>query len=196
MAKRPPPLKIVCLTGGPGAGKTAVADVLKREFQNKVFVLPETASLLYNGGFPRAENARELKRVQAAIYHVQNHAEEFAKVRKNRAQILICDRGTLDCAAYFPGGMKPFLREVGTSLRSELARYHMVLHLETPGANMGYDFSNPVRNETSKEALLLDHRIQNAWREHPQRHVIKAQESFLHKVMEVVELIRNEIRSS
>ncbi|MEO5667444.1 MAG: ATP-binding protein [Bdellovibrionota bacterium] len=195
MGKRHSPLKIVCLTGGPGAGKTAVADVLKREFQNKVFVLPETASLLYNGGFPRAENAAELKRVQAAIYHVQHHAEEFAKVRKNRAQILVCDRGTLDCAAYYPGGLKRFLGDVDTSLRTELARYDIVLHLETPGANMGYDFSNPVRNETSKEALLLDRRIQGVWAGHAHRHVIKAQESFLTKVTEVVELIRNEMRS-
>jgi len=194
MGKKQAPLRIICLTGGPGAGKTAVADVLKREFQNKIFVLPETASMLYNGGFPRAENAAELKRVQSAIYHVQRHAEEFAKVRKNRAQVLVCDRGTLDCAAYFPGGLKHFLNEVDTSLRTENARYDVVLHLETPDANMGYDFSNPVRNESSKEALLLDRRIQDVWKEHPLRHVIKAQESFLSKVTEVVELIRGEMR--
>jgi thymidylate kinase len=195
MAKRRPPLKIICLTGGPGAGKTAVADVLKREFQNKIFVLPETASLLYSGGFPRAENPQELKRVQSAIYHVQHHAEEFAKVRKNRAQILVCDRGTLDCGAYYPGGVKRFLQDVGSSLRTELARYDMVLHMETPNANQGYDFSNPVRNESSKEALALDHRIQSVWKNHPSRHVIKSRESFLNKVTEVVELVRNEIHS-
>jgi thymidylate kinase len=195
MAKRRAPLKIICLTGGPGAGKTAVTDVLKREFQNKILVLPETASMLYNGGFPRAENAAELKRVQAAIYHVQRHAEEFAKLRKNLTQrIIVCDRGTLDCAAYYPGGLKRFLSDVDSSLRTELQRYDIVLHMETPQANMGYDFSNPVRNESSSEALALDRRIQNVWHDHPVRHVIKSRESFLQKVTEVVELIRSEMQ--
>ena len=109
-------LRTLCLTGGPGAGKTAVADVIKREFQSHIYVLPETASLLYNGGFPRAENPEELKRVQAAIYHVQRHAEALAKVKQNNARFLVCDRGTIDSAAYFPGGLSKFLKAVESNL--------------------------------------------------------------------------------
>jgi thymidylate kinase len=186
-------LRTLCLTGGPGAGKTAVADVIKREFQSQIYVLPETASLLYNGGFPRAENAEELKRVQAAIYHVQRHAEALAKVKQNKARILVCDRGTLDGGAYYPGGLFRFLKEVESNLEKELDRYDIVLHMETPAANMGYDFSNPVRTESSKEALLLDRKIQNVWKSHPNRIVIKSRESFLNKVTEVVEIIRREL---
>jgi len=186
-------LRTLCLTGGPGAGKTAVADVIKHEFQSKIYVLPETASLLYNGGFPRAENDEELKRVQAAIYHVQRHAEALAKVKQNKARILVCDRGTIDSAAYFPGGLSKFLKSVETNLEKELGRYDIVLHMETPPANMGYDFSNPVRTESSKEALELDQKIQSVWKSHPNRIVIRSRESFLNKVTEVVEIIRREL---
>lgn len=186
-------LKTLCLTGGPGAGKTAVADVLKREFQNKIFVLPESASLLYHGGFPRAENPAELKTVQSAIYHVQRYAEVLAGVKQNKARLLVCDRGTLDGAAYYPGGLSKFLIQVGSDLDTELNRYDVVLHMETPAANMGYDFSNPVRNESSKEALQLDRKIQNVWKSHPNRFVIQSRESFLNKVSEVVEFVRQEL---
>lgn len=186
-------LKVICLTGGPGAGKTAVADVIKKEFQNRVFVLPETASLLYNGGFPRAENNNELKRVQSAIYYVQKHAEAIALNKNSKAQILLCDRGTLDCAAYFPGGTKAFLSEIGSTEDYELNRYHEVIHLETPQANMGYDFSNPVRTESVEEALKLDRKIQKVWKPHNNRIVVKSRESFMVKVNEVVELVRAQL---
>ncbi len=186
-------LKVICLTGGPGAGKSAVADVIKKEFQSRVYVLPETASLLYNGGFPRAENNQELKMVQSAIYYVQKHAEALALSKKNKARILICDRGTLDCAAYFPGGLDSFLGDLGTSLKKELHRYHAVLHLETPGSKMGYDFSNPVRTETAEEALKLDKKIQKVWEPHANRVVFKSRESFLEKVSEVVNWVRQEL---
>jgi predicted ATPase len=186
-------IRTLCLTGGPGAGKTAVADVIKREFQGKVLVLPEAASLLYHGGFPRAESDEEVKRVQEAIYHVQRNAEALARVKKTRACLVVCDRGTLDSAAYFPGGLNKFLKEVGSDLKSELGRYDRVLHMETPGANMGYDFSNPVRTESSREALALDKRIQSVWGSHPNRFLVKSRESFLTKVTEVIEIIRSEI---
>lgn len=186
-------LKIICLTGGPGGGKTAVADVLKREFQHRVFVLPETASLLYNGGFPRAEGRSQMQQVQMAIYHVQKHAEALAQTKTSKAKILLCDRGTLDCAAYFPGGLGAFLKEIGSSERKECGRYKKVIHLETPGASRGYDFSNPVRTESPDEALKLDRKIQKVWSSHPNRILIQSRDSFLHKVSEVVDIVRAEL---
>ena len=38
------------LTGGPGAGKTAVLEVVRRTFCEHVTVLPEAASILFMGG--------------------------------------------------------------------------------------------------------------------------------------------------
>ncbi len=42
--------KLVVLTGGPGAGKTAVLEVVRRRFCEHVAVLPEAASILFGGG--------------------------------------------------------------------------------------------------------------------------------------------------
>ena len=46
-------LRIV-LTGGPGGGKTTAADLFRRELGERVVVVPESATILFGGGFPRA----------------------------------------------------------------------------------------------------------------------------------------------
>ena len=67
----PSPCPRVAITGGPGAGKTAVLEVVRRELCAHVAVLPEAASLLFRGGFPRGHEAVERRAAQRAIYYVQ-----------------------------------------------------------------------------------------------------------------------------
>ena len=43
----------IVLTGGPCAGKTTMAQILSRAFHGSVVNVPESASLLFSGGFPR-----------------------------------------------------------------------------------------------------------------------------------------------
>ena len=42
----------VVLTGGPGAGKTAVLELIRQNFCKHVKVLPESAGILFGGGIP------------------------------------------------------------------------------------------------------------------------------------------------
>jgi predicted ATPase len=47
--------KTIVLTGGPGAGKTAVLErLVRQEFCAHIQVLPEAAGIVFGGGFPRA----------------------------------------------------------------------------------------------------------------------------------------------
>ena len=46
-------IRKVVLTGGPAAGKTAIADVLSRQLEKRICVVPESATILFKGGFPR-----------------------------------------------------------------------------------------------------------------------------------------------
>ena len=43
--------RLVVITGGPGAGKTALLETVRYHFCQHVSVLPESASLIYGGGF-------------------------------------------------------------------------------------------------------------------------------------------------
>ena len=47
------PRRRIVLTGGPGAGKTAVLELVRLYFCRHVHVLPEAAGIVFSGGFPR-----------------------------------------------------------------------------------------------------------------------------------------------
>ncbi len=56
--KRPNPFPKRCrivLTGGPGGGKTTAADLFRREIGDRVVIVPEAATILFQGGFPRSQ---------------------------------------------------------------------------------------------------------------------------------------------
>lgn len=66
----------VVLTGGPGGGKTTAADLYRREIGDEVVIVPEAATLLYSGGFPREGENGVRRATQRAIYHVQLNLED------------------------------------------------------------------------------------------------------------------------
>jgi predicted ATPase len=195
------PCRLVVLTGGPGAGKTAVLEVIRRNFHRGVAVLPEAASILFSGGFPRRKDVPGHRAVQRAIYHVQRELERIALEHppdldghggRARRPVILCDRGTLDGLAYWPGDERDFFRDLDTSLDAELARYHAVIHLRTPPPGNGYDHSNPVRTESPEEAAAIDARILEVWSGHPNRFVVESTVRFLDKVDRVLALVSAE----
>ena len=48
--------RLIAVTGGPGAGKTAVLEMALRSFCTHVGVLPEAAGVVFGGGFPRHDS--------------------------------------------------------------------------------------------------------------------------------------------
>lgn len=184
--------KLVVLTGGPGAGKTAVLELVRKSMCEHVSVLPEAASVVFGGGFPRRESHAARKGAQRAILHIQQELERIT-LEEEKAAIALCDRGTVDGLAYWPGTEEEFWKELGSSRRAELGRYSAVIHLRTPHLNQGYNKSNPVRVETADQALLLDEKILAAWAGHPKRIVIDSETDFLSKAGRAIEAIRAEL---
>lgn len=182
----------VVLTGGPGAGKTAVLEVVQRHFCEHVVVLPEAASILFSGGFPRRDSPAAREAAQRAIFRVQAELERMA-LEESRAAVILCDRGTLDCLAYWDTDPARFWRDLGTRYADELARYAAVIHLRTPPADHGYDHSNPARIESADEAAQRDRRILETWSAHPHRVVIESSPSFLDKLSATIEAIRRHV---
>ena len=94
----------IVLTGGPGAGKTAVLELVRQSFCSHVKVLTEAAGILFAGGFPRGGDAESRRAAQRAIFYVQRELE-LAADAENLA-IVLCDRGTVDGTAYWPGPVR------------------------------------------------------------------------------------------
>jgi predicted ATPase len=183
--------KLVVVTGGPGAGKTALLEMVRRHFCEHIAVLPESAGIVFGGGFPRRPSDAARRAAQRAIFHVQVELERLVH-EEQAAAVALCDRGTLDGFAYWPGDAESYWRDLGVSRAAELARYHAVIHLRTP-APTSYNHDNPLRIESAREAAALDERIALAWQGHPRVFFVDQAPQFLDKVARALELIRQEI---
>lgn len=182
--------RYVVLTGGPGAGKTAVLEFMRLAFCRHVTILPEAAGVLFGGGFPRAAEPAKLRAVQRAIFHVQRELEESTV--DDNAALVVCDRGTPDGSAYWPGP-GTLWDAVGTTPETELDRYAAVIHLRTPTNQNGYNFNNPLRKESVEEALAIDAKIGEIWSLHPGYVEVPATEDFLVKARHALELLRHQV---
>ncbi len=180
----------VVLTGGPGAGKTAVLELIRQSFCSHVKVLPEAASIIFGGGFPRGPHDESRRATQRAIFYVQRELE--AEADPHNPAIVLCDRGTVDGVAYWPGAADLW-PSIGTTLEEQLRRYDAVIHLRTPAAGIGYNHQNPLRTESAGQAAEIDARIEHAWERHPRRFVVEASSDFLDKAARTLEILRGEM---
>ncbi|MCP4448437.1 MAG: ATP-binding protein [Myxococcales bacterium] len=178
----------IALTGGPGGGKTAVLEIAERIFCKHVAVLPEAASIVFSGGFPRHDTLHGRKAAQRAIYHVQSELEHLMR-DEDEVAVVLCDRGTVDGIAYWPDSATSYWEALGTTRDAELARYDAVVHLETPDAAHGYNRENELRIETALTAHAIDERIALAWEGHKHRVRIGSSDRFLDKAQESIAAI-------
>jgi predicted ATPase len=183
--------QLIVITGGPGAGKTALLEMVRRNFCAHVAVLPESAGIVYGGGFPRRSDGPVRRAAQRAIFHVQRELERMT-VEEGGAAVALCDRGSLDGLAYWPSAPGAYLAELGTTREAELARYAAVLHLRVPPPG-AYNHQNPLRIESAAEAAAIDARIAEAWAGHPDLHVVEHTPKFLEKVTRALELVRTHV---
>ncbi len=173
----------IVLTGGPGGGKTTAAALFRREIGELVVVVPEAATLLFSGGFPRSAETHARRSAQCAIYHVQRNLEDVQSALYPD-RILLCDRGTIDGAAYWPNKDEDFFEAVGSSEQAELDRYDAVIFFESAAAGgISVEGGNPTRIESNDEALRLDRRLRDIWSRHSRFVVVPHNPSFVKKIM-------------
>lgn len=172
----------IVLTGGPGGGKTTAADLFRREMGDRVAMVPEAATMVFTGGFPRVHEPQAVHAAQRAIYHVQRNLEDVqAALFPDR--VLLCDRGTVDGAAYWPGEADGFFEELETSLDEELQRYDAVIFFESAAVGgMDIEGGNPIRNETQEQAVQLDRSLYALWSRHPRFILVPHNPSFFKKI--------------
>lgn len=183
-------MKKIVLTGGPGGGKTTALDLFRREFKDGIHIIPEAATILFKNGLPRGSNEIELKKTQISIYNLQICLESIY-TQRNPGFCHLCDRGTLDSLAYWPDSEESFFEASKSSFEKEMSRYDAVLFFET-GASGGANImsNNPTRTESSKEAVELDKKLQRIWSHHPNYHFISSKTSFVDKVIEGLNKIK------
>ena len=172
----------IALSGGPGGGKTTAADLFRREIGDSVIIVPESATMLFAGGFPRVHESTAQRSVQKAIFEVQRSLEDIQR-KLYPDRVLLCDRGTVDGAAYWPDGPDGFFEAMGSTHGAELARYDTVIFFETAAVGgISVEGGNRFRTETEEQAVALDARLRDLWSAHPNFHLVPHDTSFLRKI--------------
>ncbi len=189
----------IVLSGGPGGGKTTAADLFRRELGDCLVIVPESATLLFGGGYPRYHETEAIRATQRAIYQVQLGLE-YTQAAQYPDRMLLCDRGTVDGAAHWPDGEDHFFTAMGTDLGSELRRYDAVLFFESAAVGgIEIEGGNPARIETLPQAVALDQKLHKLWSHHPRFVHIPHNRSFVHKIvtgLRAFEAIQRELTTS
>lgn len=138
--------------------------------------------MMFQGGFPRHDQPDAVRAAQRAIFHVQRNLEDIQAIQYPD-RILLCDRGTIDGAAYWPEQDGDFFDHLGTTLESELARYDGVIFFESAAVGgLRIEGGNPARRETIAEAAALDGKLRHYWSRHERFVVVHHNPSFFKKI--------------
>jgi hypothetical protein len=155
-----------------------------------VTFLPEAATILFSGGFPRSPTLPGLKAIQRSIYCIQKELERMVQ-EEGSSGLVLCDRGVLDGLAHWPGSKRTFFEEMGASREEMFQRYELVIHLRSPEIDQEQCPGNPYRRENQESALSIDHRIERAWTGHPHRVVVERTPDFLETIRLAERLVSN-----
>ncbi len=179
-----------------------------RALRAQIVTVPETATLVLDSGFPppgheRIHCAPEewIQTFQGTILSIQQQLEaSFERPASNcGVRLIVCDRGVLDGAAYWPGGRAAFLRHFGQSLEDCFARYRSVLHLQSLAETHPHLYGpegNAIRYEDTTDALRVERTVRAAWEGHPGLIIIPAEMELGGKIARVLEHVRAVLATS
>lgn len=200
--------KTMVLTGGPGAGKTALLALIKG-LASEVEVVPETATkiigLMKGPGFPfpqpdLSDPNNELF-LQSSVACMQFISEEqgWHKIVVSGASWLICDRGLADGAAYLSNGdlaaWCATLSDLNFTPQDVLSRYDVVVHLESlaigdPERYEKIANNNSSRRENVEQAREVEEKIKRAWSGHPNWIFVPSNQDLLSKLLVIGRILK------
>ena len=185
-------MKRIVLTGGPGAGKTVISQLLAAESADRFVLVPEAATQVYAALQTRWDwlDVPGRRDVQRKIYRHQIEQEDRIAAA-NPGKILLLDRGTIDGAAYWPEGPGEYWRDLGSTLAAELMRYDAVIWMQTAAAIRIYDgsTSNACRFEDPAAAVSSGEVLKTLWRDHGRFRTIDAYQVLEDKLRAVRETL-------
>ena len=194
----------VCISGGPGGGKSSAQSVLTHVLEDrgyKVLFCPETATeLILNGVIPGSQVS--LEDFQTFVLDKQLAKEklydDIAKYYNADKLVILYDRGLCDQMAYIDKSLfENMLSQRGMSLTDAYSHYDCVLHLVTAanGAVEHYVWNDPskddvgnnaARSESPEEAIVKDEKTMRAWIGHPHLRVFDNSTNFDGKIKRIV----------
>lgn len=151
----------LCLTGGPGAGKTEICNFLSQILEDRgfyIFFVSESASELILNGI-RPSSHISLVEFQNFVLDKQLSKEklyeELIKYYPEDKILIFYDRGIMDACAYVDKNIfEDMLKKRGLTFADAYAHYDAVLHLVTAadGAEEFYQWNDPTKEEVGNSS--------------------------------------------
>ncbi|KAA8491836.1 TRPL translocation defect protein 14 [Porphyridium purpureum] len=189
------PVFRIVMTGGPCAGKSTGMAVVAERLRSRgfeVYMVAEAATLLFTGGANFRLLNTELKVIefQASLLKTQMTLEDaFVNVARvsQRPSVILCDRGTMDGAAYMSPSMWDTMLKMNGWTQANLRddRYEAVIHLVTAADGKPEFYSllnNMTRTEPPEEAIALDTKLRRCWVGHRRQYVVDNSTGFEEKI--------------
>lgn len=190
----------VCLTGGPGTGKTSVIDAAYKELSKdyKVIIVPETVTYLRNMGLTFYETVEDFQEIVMSYQlFIENIVNRTTQMYPDKDIVVICDRGIVDSCAYQNDKQLAEVcrrLDVNWDINQMYERYDQVVALI--GAKEFYTLeNNPARDENYEKAKNLGATTIGCWENHPSLHIVGPQERIEDKEDIVINLIKENIES-
>lgn len=197
-------IKKIVLTGGPSAGKSSSLEFIHRYYSNlgyKVYIVSETATELMNSGIIPNQNNLSIVEFQDIIFKYQLFKENLVLniVNNNNFlnNIIIFDRGVIDNKAYIKDEeFEMILKKYNYSENDLLARYDLIIHLETGAKSNYYRIdNNSCRKENVDLAIKLDNLTYKAWQNHNNLVKIECYDNFYDKQNQIINVIDKELNN-
>ena len=197
-------IKKIVLTGGPSAGKSSSLEFVRKYYSElgyKVYIVSETATDLMNSGIIPNQTNLSLLEFQDIIFKYQLFKENLVLniVNNNNFlnNIIIFDRGILDNKAYIKDEeFEMILKKYNYSENDLLARYDLIIHLETGAKSNYYRIdNNSCRKENVDLAIKLDNLTYKAWHNHNNLVKIECYDNFYNKQNEIISVIDKELNN-
>ena len=190
----------IVLTGGPCAGKTSALSFLRENLINNGYgavIVPETSTELFSSGISPSKMNSLLDFHQTQL-NIQLSKEAYFEDACNKFKnfehiVLICDRGIFDAKVYLGDELFAEMLKLNNLTEEKIFnRYAAVFKLVT-AANGAKDYytleNNKVRKETAEEAVALDNKITEVWKNHPHFETIDNSTNFEQKLERLLEKI-------
>jgi CYTH domain-containing protein/predicted ATPase len=191
-------LPTIAIVGGPMSGKSTVLNAVHTRFGNKVSMIPEVATSLFETQLinpPTLTGAALdawLTGFESIVFPTQLFTELWHQPNR-QARVVITDRGCIDCIGYLPGGLAQFSQMVQASPEALYAHYDLVIFMESVAVSKPELFgklNNEGRYEsTPAHAASVNARLHEAWHLHPNLHYISSAADFDEIIATVLQLV-------
>ena len=180
----------IVLTGGPGAGKTAILELIRQSFCAHVKVLPESASILFGMGFcgqtRRPRHGRPSERSitcstswKKPLMRTDHRPSCCAIAARSMGWRTGPGRTTLERGRHDTSGGAGAVR-----CRDPSPDAWAVVRLRS---------FEPLERGECTAGLALDRSIAAAWEPHPHRFIIESAADFLEKARQALHVLRGEL---